>query len=438
MRLAFITSEFVTEPNFSGGLANYLGRTTVALAQQGHDVEVFTRAERHGDDDYHGVRVRRVVPLWDRRMVLDHVDRLVPRSFYIAYQDIKAASSIWRAWKKIHRQKPFDVVQAANVQCVGLFFRRVRNAPVVIRLSSYHPYWDQATGVSPTASVRLRWKLDEWTLLRRQYVYAPSHFVAQKVAQAYGLQRVEVVEPPFFQPIAHRDYVQYEEHGLGHNYALFFGRLTRMKGVHILAAALPKILAEFPNLRFLLIGADATAPDGGSMREYVRRKLDPACRNRVLMLDPLSHDKLYPLVENASFVVLPSLIDNLPNTCLEAMGLGRVVIATRGLCFEQLIDDGRSGILVRAGDADDLAAGMLKAAILSDAQREQIGAAARERIDELHPDKAIPRLIEFYERVVSDFRGRTQKRSRSAPRAFENGADLPQQSTNRTLEVAAK
>ena len=188
------------------------------------------------------------------------------------------------AWKKIHRQKPFDVVQAANVQCVGLFFRRVRNAPVVIRLSSYHPYWDQATGVSPTASVRLRWKLDEWTLLRRQYVYAPSHFVAQKVAQAYGLQRVEVVEPPFFQPIAHRDYVQYEEHGLGHNYALFFGRLTRMKGVHILAAALPKILAEFPNLRFLLIGADATAPDGGSMREYVRRKLDPACRNRVLML----------------------------------------------------------------------------------------------------------------------------------------------------------
>ena len=44
---------------------------------------------------------------------------------------------------------------------------------------------------------------------------------------------------------------------------------------------------------------------------------------------------------------------------------------------------------------------MLKAAILSE-HSEQIGRAAREEIDELHPDKAIPRLIEFYERAGSE------------------------------------
>ena len=48
------------------------------------------------------------------------------------------------------------------------------------------------------------------------------------------------------------------------------------------------------------------------------------------MLDKLPHRQLYPVIAGARLVVLPSLIENLPNAGLEAMALGRAVIGTAG------------------------------------------------------------------------------------------------------------
>src|SRR5262249_55825010 len=107
------------------------------------------------------------------------------------------------------------------------------------------------------------------------------------------------------------------------------------------------------------------------------------------------------------FVVLPSLMDNLPNTCLEAMGCGRVVVATAGICFEQIIEQSRSGILVEANDSTALAAGMHAAANLSQWERQEIGSAGAARIAQIHPSLAIPRLLNYYRHVLDSFHLRT-------------------------------
>ena len=83
MRIAFITPEYPTEETYSGGLANYLGRMTTALADQGHDVHLFTKSfEANEQFEYRGVTVHRVIPLWDTKMRIDRIDRLTPRSLY--------------------------------------------------------------------------------------------------------------------------------------------------------------------------------------------------------------------------------------------------------------------------------------------------------------------------------------------------------------------
>ena len=401
LRLAFITPEFVTEPFFSGGLANYLGRVTAALAAAGHDVHVFTRAATHGTIDHHGVTVHRVVPLWDRNMLLDKSDALVPRAFYNPHQDFKAAWSLRREWNREHRRKPFDLVQVANVLGVGLFFRGDLGCPLVVRLSSYRPEWDTLAGVVPDRGVRARWRMEELSVRRRRFVFAPTRYVADRVSRAYNIPKVEVIESPFFEETVETDPSVYYHCGQGKDYLLFFGRMTQMKGVHVLARALPAVLARFPNLHAVLIGADATAPGGGSMREFVLAHAEPHA-GRVTLLDPLHHAQLYPLIGGAKFVVLPSLADNLPNTLLEAMGHSRVVVATTGSCFEQLIDDGASGFLVPPGDAEVLAATIGRVAELTAAERSAIGGRARARVEELHPDRSMPQLTRYYNNIISN------------------------------------
>lgn len=399
MRIAFITPEFVTEPSYSGGLANYLGRVTVALAEQGHTVHVFTRSTQDGQIDFHGVTVHRVVPLWDRRMILDHVDPLIPKTFYNPYQDLKAAWCLWRQWLAIHKTVQFNIVQVANVMAVGLFFRWERKTPVVTRMSSYRPFWDTAAGISQTAGVKLRWLMERLAVTGTRHLYAPTHFVAGQVQKGYDIPRVEVIETPFFVEQPTSDTNVFEQHAQGKSYLLYFGRMTQMKGVHILVDALPELLNQFDDMQALFIGGSGPSPDFRPMADYIRDKLK-AFGDRVTVLESMRHDKLYPFIEKAKVVVLPSLIDNLPNTCLEAMGLGKVVVATTGSCFEQVIEPNISGILVSPGNALALAEGIRQAWQLSEPDQTLMQEQAQKSIKKLHPVQAIPKLIDYYQNII--------------------------------------
>ncbi len=397
MRIAFITPEYTSEESYSGGLANYLGRMATSLSAQGHDVHVFTKSFAGNEViDYRGVTVHRVIPLWDLKMRIDRIDRLTPRSLYAPYQDLKAAWSLWKRWKQAHREQKFDVVQVSNVLAVGWFFRKVKDVPIVTRLSSYRPAWDSAAGVKMNRSVRTRWWMEKVAIKGTKHIYSPTHFVARLTQENYNIPHVNVIETPFFLEEETADVTEYETHCKGKDYILFFGRMTQMKGVDLLAEALPGLMKRFPNMHAVFVGGQAVAKNGCQMHDYIRQQT-AACSDRVAVLDSMRHDKLYPIIKNAKVVAIPSLIDNLPNTCLESMALGRVVVATTGTCFEQLIRDGESGILVEPDHVESLSDGLARAWELSQDQQNQIGSNAITRIKQLHPDIKVPELIEYFE-----------------------------------------
>lgn len=61
MNIAFLTPEFITEPNsWHGGLANYLARVTPGLVNLGHRVEVFVMSSLTGRLYYQGIIVHRL------------------------------------------------------------------------------------------------------------------------------------------------------------------------------------------------------------------------------------------------------------------------------------------------------------------------------------------------------------------------------------------
>lgn len=195
---------------------------------------------------------------------------------------------------------------------------------------------------------------------------------------------------------------------------LFFGRMTQMKGVHILAKALPSVLEKHPEAHAVLVGAsDSPAPDGRSMREYILDSCSSVL-SRIHLLDKMPHSQLYPFIRNSRFVVLPSLVDNMPNACLEAMGLGKPVVATMGSCFEELIQNGISGWLVPPSDPQALGKAIQQAWSEADLKLQEMGKLAALRIAELHPSQLLPKLLDYYNFVLSDFsKNRTNTGSRA-------------------------
>ncbi|MFH2069031.1 MAG: glycosyltransferase, partial [Candidatus Omnitrophota bacterium] len=111
-------------------------------------------------------------------------------------------------------------------------------------------------------------------------------------------------------------------------------------------------------------------------------------------------EQLYPVLDNALAVILPSRLDNLPNACLEAMARRKVVVGTRGASFEQLIDDGVNGLLCEPGDPAGLLAAMERALALTPGEKEAIGERAFQRVGANNPEQVTAQLVDFYQKII--------------------------------------
>jgi len=85
-------------------------------------------------------------------------------------------------------------------------------------------------------------------------------------------------------------------------------------------------------------------------------------------------------IANCDALVLPSYAEGLPRTVLEAMSMGKPVIATDVVGCRDLVVDGETGLLCEARDAEALANAIRDFLLLSPQARGAMGTAGRERV----------------------------------------------------------
>src|SRR5207244_9591492 len=106
--------------------------------------------------------------------------------------------------------------------------------------------------------------------------------------------------------------------------------------------------------------ADAELWIAGPARARERRLIPDLPGLRVHGSAP--HAELPALLRQCDVLVLPSFCEGLAQVLLEALASGLPIIATDATGAEDLIQDGREGFLIRAGDGDALAFAMRHAA----------------------------------------------------------------------------
>jgi phosphatidylinositol alpha-mannosyltransferase len=151
----------------------------------------------------------------------------------------------------------------------------------------------------------------------------------------------------------------------------FLGRLDEpRKGLQVLTAAIPSVLAEHPGARFLVAGR------GDAGRDEAIAALGPLAAS-VEFLGGISDAEKAALLSSVDLYVAPQTGgESFGIVLVEAMSAGAAVVASDLGAFRRVLDDGAAGALFRTGDPDDLARAVLASLADPEATAARRGHAA--------------------------------------------------------------
>jgi glycosyltransferase involved in cell wall biosynthesis len=209
---------------------------------------------------------------------------------------------------------------------------------------------------------------------------SPSRFLAELVSQRVAREKIRVLHNGI-------DLKSCSPSSSDNGYALYFGRLSREKGIESLLRAHRSIKGSLP---LKVVG---TGPLESTLRESYPN---------TDFLGYEEGEELNRIIAESAFVVVPSeWHENCSMVVLEAMALGKPIIGSRIGGIPEQIDDGKTGLLFEMGNVEELSEKM-KSLSKSPDVRKRMGAAARKKLEREYSLEAhCAGLMNTYEELLS-------------------------------------
>jgi glycosyltransferase involved in cell wall biosynthesis len=378
-----------------------------------HDVIAYcARGEgQHEVERLDGVEYRRISTWLDCRLLhRQKIRRLLDRADWRRGPQPLINSSLWYrhfigAVVADLSLEDCDIVHIMNIsQFVPVVRARLPNTRIVLHM---HCRWLE--------------QLDAPIIERRidaaDLVLGVSNFIAAGVRQRFpsfarrcshvynGADIALFAKPPGVEPIPKQ--------------LLFVGRLAPEKGIHVLLDAFQMVLAQHPDAHLKLIGPERVFPLEAlfpacddphvlELEEYfrpdmyadlLRAKVSELPSGSVSFLNEgMRFVELVPHYHSASIFTFPSVCEEAcPLPPIEAMASGVPVVATRDGPLPELVEDGRSGLLVERSNVQALADAILRLLSNPD-ERDAMAQAAFERASTMFSwDRVTEDLLEKYD-----------------------------------------
>ncbi|MAT63732.1 MAG: D-inositol-3-phosphate glycosyltransferase [Dehalococcoidia bacterium] len=201
-------------------------------------------------------------------------------------------------------------------------------------------------------------------------ILSNSSFEMEQLDTLYGADpsRIEIVPPgvdhSIFSPASKKEARQLlnlrEQPTL-----LFVGRIQPLKGVDLAISTLSEL--GHRDAQLVLIGS-SSGPDGPTEERRIRQMVEElGLKNRVLFVEPQSHEKLVDWYRAADVVLMPSRSESFGLVALEAAASGVPVVASKVGGLQTIVEDGLSGYLIDDRDPCSYADHVYK--IISDTEK---------------------------------------------------------------------
>lgn len=223
-----------------------------------------------------------------------------------------------------------------------------------------------------------------WYDLPDAYI-TPSNFMREKMIE-FGMSGEKIIHIPNFIDVDKYKFSTEDE-----GYFVYMGRLSAIKGVHTLLAAMKNLSSSG---KLLIIGE-------GPERAELEALKDRQGLKNVEFAGYQNTETLMRLLSKCTFSVLPSeWYENCPMSILESMAMGKPVVGARIGGIPELIDDGQDGLLFDSGDALDLAE-KLSYLLANPGRCKEMGFNARRKMESKY-DAGIhyQKILDVYRRVL--------------------------------------
>jgi spore coat protein SA len=249
--------------------------------------------------------------------------------------------------------REFDVVYLHNEPNLLLFLQKRHGQKFILHMHNDH------------LSMRLFRPFYRRALAKADVVLCISDYIRKQAVGHFPeyADRFRVVlnatDPEIFKPYGVEAVHQLE--GIVHieadkRYLLYAGRLTSVKGVHVLIEAFREIHRRMPDVRLIITGSSFFGGAAKTAYEQELINLAEPVNDAIVFTGYLSHDKLKYLYSAADIVTFPSIWpEPFGLVMLEAMASGTCLLASAVGGIPEVVENGSDGILVAPADADALA-----------------------------------------------------------------------------------
>ena len=171
------------------------------------------------------------------------------------------------------------------------------------------------------------------------YIITPSEFYRSKfIKDGVNSNKIKALH----NSISINDYnLKTEDNG----YALYFGRLSREKGIL-------NLINAFSKLKKGLLYIAGEGPEEETIKQIIK---DNKLEKRVKLLGFLNKNQMTEVTRKCKFVVVPSIwYENCPYSILETLAIGKPVIGSNMGGIPELIDDNENGFIYKYDNIDEL------------------------------------------------------------------------------------
>jgi glycosyltransferase involved in cell wall biosynthesis len=375
-----------------GGLTHYVYCLGTALANRGHEVCIVTAADYELQSRVpsfpDGLSIR---PLFSR--LSQRLKGRMPGRVLRALKGVEFFGDAVSVLRYVRRERP-DIVHVHCTNQIALWLMwllRCAGVPVV---------WT-AHDVTPHESFRGERAVYGTIYGGSDLVIAHSERDRERLREEFEFAdgRIAVIPHGDYQifeagtPVARDAARRTIDVADDAEVVLFFGFIREYKGLDVLFDAWPEVAAERPRARLVVVG-DPARLSPARLEEY---------REHARALDVIDRFEYVPFEEVSTYLaasdmlVLPYRKISQSGVLMLAMAVGLPVVATRVGAFPEVIDSGRTGMLVSPGSVSELSSA-IRTLLADPGLRSDISEASRRYArDTFSWDSIAARTIERFE-----------------------------------------